>query len=111
MHSSLSNHQKAQQRLKRNAQTISLEELQTDWKQPAHAYNEQMAQMEMRLLMLDLASTVSKRHMDVVNMKYQGHGVLEIAGLLNLTVKEVRSLLAQARDILMELCYGYRLPP
>lgn len=67
-------------------------------------------QNEVRV-MLDLASTISKQHMDVVKLKYQGHGVREIAGVLNLTVKEVRSLLAQARDVLMELCYGCRLLP
>ena len=111
MRGSLSNHRKAQQRLKRNAQTISLEELRESAVLTDIAHNEQLAQFQMRMLMLDLASTVSKQHMDVVKLKYQGHGVREIAGVLNLTVKEVRSLLAQARDVLMELCYGCRLSP
>lgn len=111
MRGSLSNHRKAQQRLKRNAQTISIEELRQKAVQTDIAHNEQLAQFQMRMLMLDLASTVSKQHMDVVKLKYQGHGVREIAGVLNLTVKEVRSILAQARDVLMELCYGCRLLP
>lgn len=111
MRGSISNHRKAQQRLKRNAQTISIEELRQKAVQTDIAHNEQLAQFQMRMLMLDLASTVSNQHMDVVKLKYQGHGVREIAGVLNLTVKEVRSLLAQARDVLMELCYGCRLLP
>lgn len=79
--------------------------------QAAPAHNEQMTQFQIRLLMLDLASTVSKQHMDVVKLKYQGHGIREIAVALNITVKEVRSLLTQARNVLMELCYGCRLSP
>lgn len=111
MRSALANHRTAQQRLKRNAQTISIQDLQQNAMQAAPAHNEQMTQFQMRLLMLDLASTVSKLHMDVVKLKYQGHGVREIAGVLNLSVKEVRNLLTQARDVLLELCYGCRLNP
>ena len=108
MRGAVSNHQKAQQSKKRTADIISIADLPQHSMQSVSAHNEQMLQMEIRLLMHDLALTLSQRQMQIVKLRYQGHGVQEIAGMLNMTVRQVRSLLAQSRKILIELCYGCR---
>lgn len=111
MRGALSNHYKAQHCKKRTADVTAICDLPQNAMLSASAHNEQMIQMEIRLLMHDLALTLSKQQMQIVDLKYQGYGVQEIAGLMNMTVKQVRRLLDQTRDALTEFCYGCRLTP
>lgn len=111
MRGALSNHYKTQLSKKRTAEVTAIFDLPQRAMSSASAHNEQMIQMEIRLLLHDLALTLSKQQMQIVELKCQGYGVREIAGKLNVTVKQVRRLLAQTRDALIELCYGCRLTP
>lgn len=111
MRGAVSNHHKAQQSKKRSADLTSIYDLPQHALSNASAYNEQMLQMEIRLLMHDLTLMLSQRQIQIVGLRYQGYGIREISQKLNMTVKQVRSLLAQSRDILIELCYGCRLSP
>ena len=111
MRGAVSNYQKAQHAKKRTVDITAIPDLPQRVLSNVSAYNEQMIQMEIRLLMHDLTMLLSQRQMQIVGLRYQGYGVREIAKRLNMTVKQVRSLLTQSRDILIELCYGCRLSP
>ena len=60
---------------------------------------------ETELIMLDLASRVSKREMDVIRMKKDGYGVREIAKAQRMPMKGVNELLASVRDTVLAVCY------
>lgn len=111
MRGAVSNHHKVQQTKKRTADITSIYDLPQHTLSNASAYNEQMLQMEIRLLMHDMTLMLSQRQIQIVGLRYQGYGIREISQKLNMTIKQVRSLLAQSRDILIELCYGCKLSP
>ena len=60
---------------------------------------------ETELIMLELASRVSKREMDVIRMKKDGYGVREIAKAQRMPMKGVNELLASVRDTVLAVCY------
>lgn len=64
-----------------------------------------MQDLEMRLLLHDLAGRVSKQQMDMVRQKTDGYGVREIAQKHKTTMKHVTELLEEVRGILLEMCY------
>ena len=57
------------------------------------------------LIMLELASRVSKRDMDVIRMKADGCGVREISKAQNMPMKGVKELLAGLRETVHTACY------
>jgi DNA-binding CsgD family transcriptional regulator len=64
-----------------------------------------MMDFDTELLMLELASRVSKREMDVVRMKADGYGTREIARAQRMPMKGVNDLLAGLRDIVLAVCF------
>lgn len=59
---------------------------------------------ETELLMLELASKVSKRDMRVIRMKTDGYGVREIAKAQRMSMRGVGELLAGLRDVVLSVC-------
>lgn len=71
---------------------------------PAH--DAFMQQLEMELLLHDLAGRVSKQQMDIVNLKKDGYGIREIARTQKVPMRRIKELLAEVHAVLLELCYG-----
>lgn len=71
---------------------------------PAH--DALMQQLEMELLLHDLAGRVSKQQMDIVNLKKDGYGIREIARTQKVPMRRIKELLAEVHAVLLELCYG-----
>ncbi len=109
MRRACSNYHRAATRQKRSANTISihachsgdgpaLEELLPSGK-------EQMQDLEIRLLLHDLANCVSKQQMDMVRLKASGYTVRDIARQQRIPIKRVRKLLNEVHSILKKLLY------
>lgn len=109
MLNSLSNYYKSQSRQKRKAELLSIHEsLYPDGlplEQTLPAQDDLMQQLEVKLLLHDLAGRVSKQQMDMVGMKSSGYGIREIARHQKIPMKRVQELLEEVRSILLELCY------
>lgn len=105
----LSNYYKSQNRQKRKACVISLQESPYSNGLPLEeilpAEDELMKQLETKLLLHDLAARISEQQMDIVRLKYNGYNVREIAKHQNLPLKRVQRLLKEVQCILSELCY------
>lgn len=100
-----------QNRQKRKAFTISIEatvygdgEMLT-LQEILPSQNSLMDDFETELLMLDLASRVSKREMDVIRMKVGGYGLREIAKSQRMQMRGVKEILAGLRDVVYAVCY------
>ncbi len=110
MADSIYKHYEKQNRQKRNAYTISLEAVVygNDEALSLHevlsAPNPKMMDLETELLMLELASRVSKREMEIIRMKTDGYGVRDIARNKNMSMKGVRELLADIQDAVFAVC-------
>ena len=65
-----------------------------------------MAKMKGDLLLYDLAKMVSQRQMDVVRLKSDGYKTREIADQQKMPIKQIKSLLDEAQELLRVLCYG-----
>jgi len=108
---SLSNYYKSLTRQKRQAYVISLDsvvyrdEEALSLQEVLSTPDPLMADLETELLMLELASRVSKRDMDVIRMKAGGYGVRDIAKTKKMSMKGVNELLAGLRDIVLAVCY------
>ena len=63
-----------------------------------------MTQLEVELLLHDLAKRVSKQQMEIVRMKSDGYNLQDIATRQNTSTKRIRTLLEDVRYILTELC-------
>jgi RNA polymerase sigma factor (sigma-70 family) len=111
MKTSLSNYYKKESSQKRKAHTISLEaEIYGDGEilslqEIVSVPDSSMMDFETELLMLELASKVSKREMDIIRMKADGYGVREIAKVKKMPMKGVTELLAGLRDTVLAVCY------
>ncbi len=105
---SLSNHYKSKFCKKRNADVVSIhlclrpDEAPLEAIIPAH--DPLMQQLEMELLLHDLASRVSKQQMDIVSLKRHGYGIREIARSQRVPMRRIKELLAEVHEILLELC-------
>ena len=67
-------------------------------------YEDLMTQLEVELLLHDLAKRVSKQQMEIVRLKSSGYNLQDIAIRQNTTTKRIRGLLEEVRCVLMELC-------
>jgi RNA polymerase sigma factor (sigma-70 family) len=111
MRSALHKHYITQNRQKRKANTISFENYNNDdgdilsFHEVVSGTDSPMIDFETELLLLELASRISKREMDVIRMKIDGYGVKEIAKAKKMPMKGVTELLAGLRDIVLAVCY------
>lgn len=109
MNFALMKHYRAQYRLKRKATVLSIHMSQypggPSLEESLPAQDDLMQQVEMNLLLHDLAARVSKQQMDIVHMKSSGYGIREIARRHNLPMKKIKETLEDIRGILSELCY------
>jgi hypothetical protein len=111
MRTSLSNHFTGKSRLKRKGDTFSLESAVYGDIEPIllheilSAPDNSMIDFETEVLLLELASRVSKREMDVIRMKVNGYGVREIAKKHKMPMKGVNELLAGLRETVLAVCY------
>lgn len=69
-------------------------------------YKDLMTQLEVELLLHDLAKRVSKQQMEIVRMRSHGYNLQDIATRQNTSTKRIRKLLEEVRNVLTELCYG-----
>lgn len=100
---------KKKSRKKRTATVVSLHsglsEKNLSFEQLLSAQNEQMLQLEMRLLLHDLAGRVSSQQMDMVRLRIYGCGIREIARIQKIRMKEVKAGLRTVHYALQKLCY------
>lgn len=68
------------------------------------ATDDLMQQLEVELLLHDLAKHVSKQQMEIVRLKSSGYNLRDIATRQNTSTKRIRSLLEEVRCVLTELC-------
>lgn len=111
MRSELNKYYISQNRQKRKAYTVSLEaDFYGDGEilslqEIVSAPDSSMIDFETELLLLELASKVSKREMDVIRMKINGYGVREIAKAKKMPMKGVTELLSGLRNTVLAVCY------
>lgn len=68
------------------------------------ARDDLMLQLEMKLLLHDLATHLSKQQMDIIHLKSYGYGIRDIARWQKLSLHHAKELLEEARIILLQLC-------
>lgn len=103
----LINHSKVQSRQKNSAETISLHAEIDDnlsLEEAIIVSDSIMQQLEVELLLHDLAKHVSKQQMEIVRLKSSGYNLRDIATRQNTSTKRIRSLLEEVRCVLTELC-------
>lgn len=111
MKSEMCKHYTKQNRKKRSGFTISLESVVYGDGEPLPLQevlsvpDTSMLDFETELLMLELASRVSKRDMDVIRMKADGYGVRDIARAQQMPMKSVSELLSGLRGTVLAVCY------
>lgn len=74
--------------------------------QKSYSSSDLIAQLEINLLLHDLAKRVSQQQMDIVRMRSSGYNLQDIANRQNTSIKRIRRLLEEVRGVLMEICYG-----
>ena len=96
-------------RQKRNAEVISIHliprEESLPLEQTLSKQDDLMMQLETKLLLHDLAKRISRQQMDMVHLKSSGYGIREIARSQKVTMKQVKEVLEQVRQVLTELWY------
>lgn len=68
------------------------------------ATDDLILQLEMELLLHDLAAHVSKQQMDMIRLRRDGYGIRDVARSQNLSLRHAKALLEEARIILLKLC-------
>lgn len=110
MQGALSNYNRYQSRRKRNMEVLSIHVgLYPDGaplEDTIPAHDPIMQQLEMDLLLHELAGRVSKQQMDIVHLKQGGYGLREIARTQKVTMRRIKELLAEVHDVLLDICYG-----
>ena len=99
-----------QNRQKRRARTVSLDDnIYGGEVLPLHEIisvpDSSATDFEFDLLLLELASRISKCEMDIVRMKIDGYEFKEIARIKKMPVKGVKKLLAGLREVVLAVCY------
>lgn len=108
MSGTLNNYERTKKYQKRNAEIISIHyglsrgNIPLEDSIPAH--DDLMTQLEMKLLLHDLATRLSKQQMDMIHLKSYGYGIRDIARRQNLSLRHAKDLLEEVRIILLELC-------
>lgn len=109
MQLSLKDYRKAACRQKRSADVLSIHSAFEDdspiREESVIAHNDLMTQLEINLLLHDLARSISKQQMEIVRMKSHGYNLRDIATHQNTSTKRIRVLLEEVRRVLTELCY------
>ena len=111
MRSKLFNHYKSNSRQGQYTSTVSLDAFiygddeALSLQEVLSAPDSNTVDFETELIMLELASKVSKREMDVIRMKADGFGVREIARAKRMPMRGVNELLAGVRDTAFAVCY------
>ena len=104
----LINFNKACNRQKRTAETVSIHvglcEDDIPLEDSIPAPDDLMLQLEMKLLLHDLAARLSKQQMDMIHLKQNGYGIRDIARSQKLSLRHAKELLEEVRIILLELC-------
>ena len=99
---------RAQTRQKRNAEVVSIHfgpcsnGLSPEDVMPAQ--DTLMLDLEMRLLLHDLAGRVSQQQMKIVRMKSCGYGIREIASREKIPMKRIKEVLEEVRLVVLEMC-------
>lgn len=110
MQGTLSNYNRYQTRRKRNMEVLSIHVgLYPDGaplEDTIPAHDPIMQQLEMDLLLHELAGRVSKQQMDIVHLKQGGYGIREIARTQKVPMRRIKELLAEVHDVLLDICYG-----
>lgn len=108
MSRSLSNYYKNQSCQKRKAEVLSIHvSLYPDAPTLEESIPSQenfMQQLEADLLLHELARRVSRQQMEMVQMRSSGYGVRDIARHQKVTMKQVKELLEEVHNVLLELC-------
>jgi len=111
MNDTLCKHNEYLNRQMRKAHTINLEatiygdDEIFSLQEIVSAPDSKMMDFETELIMLELASKVSKREMDVIRMKANGCGIREIAKIQHIPMKGVAEMLAGLRGTVLAACY------
>lgn len=107
MQDAMSAYRKKEKRRNQHGYTISLDVMVNDTL-PLHeflpAYNSAFVDLEIDLLMLEIASRVSKREMDILRMKANGYGIWDISCRQSIPMKTVKQLLASIQNVILEVC-------
>jgi DNA-directed RNA polymerase specialized sigma24 family protein len=112
MNDTLYRHNEYSNRQKRKAFTISLDSIvfgdseAIPFQEALSIPDSTALEFETELLMLELASRVSKREMAVIRMKTNGYGAKEIAKAQQIPIKGVNEMLAGLRETVLAVCYG-----
>ena len=110
MADALYRHYEQQNRLKRKAITISLDATiyRNEEPQPLGDVlgtpDSGMIDLETKLLLLDLASIVSKKTMNVIHLAIAGYGVKDIAQHQSSSIDDIKDILANAKDVVISVC-------
>ena len=109
MSSAMSNYRRCQLRRNKRMQEVSLYE-ETGAELPIRQYvcsfsYDPMADLKVRLLLHDLASTIPKSQMEMVRMRMDGCSIRQIAKHHHTTMKQVQTQLKNACTTLKQLCY------
>lgn len=109
MEADLINHLKRQSRPKYAAEIVSIHTGLLDGDLPLEetlvAPDDLIQQMMPGLLLHDLARQASKQQMDIIRMRSDGYNFQDIASHQNISTKQLRKLLKDVQDVLMELCH------
>ena len=96
---------RTQERRKRNMEVLSIHVgLYPDGaplEDTIPAHDPIMQQLEMDLLLHELAGRVSKQQMDIVHLKQGGYGLREIARTQKVPMRRIKELLAEVHDVLL----------
>ncbi len=111
MDCSLVNHFRGQNRQKRKGHTISLDTLVFEDEvlpltEVLSAPDRLMADLEVQLMLHDLAAKVTRQQMDVVRQRHEGYCLREIAKSQRTTIKHIQELLQDVGAVLLTMGYG-----
>lgn len=112
MQRELTDYYKYISRERRFVQTISLQDLLSDEDSATRYENlvgrkdKLMSQLEMDLLLHDLATKLPRRQMRIIRMKLDGAKMHEIAKAEHITFHDINRLLADSYDTVIQVCYG-----
>lgn len=98
-------------RPKRRGVTISLESVNPKNKSLSlndiiSAPSTEFIDVEIELLMLEIASKLSERQMQILRLKMDGYGINEIAEKQQTTIYDIRTSLDKARKVVVVVCGG-----
>lgn len=109
MRGALNDYNKAQRGQKHTAKVLSIHTEFGDENfslgESSARYEDLMTQLEVELLLHDLAKRVSKQQMEIVRLRSSGYNLQDIAAHQNTSTKRIRNLLKEVRCVLAELCH------